>query len=84
LAKHDQLLRGVYDLGQCAPHGAPRADAEQAFGRRIEERDEQVLVEDDERRRKTLQDVVGFRRSTRASTEAGTVSGAGGLAPLPA
>ena len=66
LAQHEQLLRGMHDFGERAPDRAPRADAEQVLGGGIQIGDEQRLVEHDERRRESLQDVVGARSAARA------------------
>ena len=53
----------MHDFREPAADRAPRADAEQALGGGIQIRDEQRLVEDEQRRRKSLQDVIGARRA---------------------
>ena len=77
LTQHEQLLRGMHDFGERAPDRAPRAHAEQVLGGGIQIGDEQAVVEHDERRRESLQDVVGARSATRAPARAGGVRPAG-------
>ena len=77
LAQHEQLLRRMHDVRERAPDRAPRADAEQVLGRGIQIRDEQRLVEHDERRRKPLEDVVGARRAARTPARSRDVASAG-------
>jgi hypothetical protein len=72
----------MHDLGECAADGAPRADAEQAFRGGVDVRDDQPVIEDDERGRKALQNLVGIRRPAGAPSVSGAVSGACRLTPL--
>ena len=83
LAQREQLLGRVHDVGERAPHRAPRADAEQILGRGVQIGDEQAVVEHDECRRQPLEDVIGARRAPRAPAELQLAS-AGELAPAPA
>jgi hypothetical protein len=77
LAKHEQLLRRVNDVGQCAADRAPQADTEQILCGGIQIRDEQGFVEHEQRRRKALQDVIGARRAAWAPARERDVVGAG-------
>ena len=77
LAEREQLLRRMHDVGERAADRAPRADAEQVLGGGIQVGDEQSLVEHDERRRKSLEDVVGGRRAARTPARSRDVASAG-------
>ena len=77
LTQDEQFLRRVHDVCQRAADGAPQADAEQVLCGGIQIPDEQGFVQDEQRRRKPLQDVVGARRSARTPARGRDVVGAG-------
>ena len=67
----------MHEIAERASDGAPQADAEQILGGWIQIRDEQRFVEDEQGRRKPLQNVIGGRRTARAASRKRDVAGTG-------
>jgi hypothetical protein len=72
----------MHDVAERTPYRALRADAEQRLGRGIQIRDEEAVVDDDERRGQPLENVIRTRCAACATRGVRGIGRAGQLAPV--
>jgi len=71
LTQRHELRSGMNDLDERATDSAPRADTEQRLGGRVQVRDEQLIVEQNDGRGQAAQNVVRIRAAARPSQRCG-------------
>src|SRR5262249_46759654 len=74
-AQRDELRGRMHELADRAPGHAAEADAEQRLGRGVHLRDQQRLVEHDDRRGETLEYLTGRGRGSRSAQSADGLGG---------